>query len=368
MANTFLTTQEIAREALIRLRENQVMARLVHTDYSNEFSFKGDTISVRKPAVFTANEFTSTISTQDVSESSVAVSLDKIADVSVAITSKQMTLNIEDFGTQVLDGAMNAIAQKIDSDLHALHVDIPYFYGTAGTTPSAVSDVTGVRKVLNANKVPMQMRNLVMDEDADAKFLELEAFRAVDKTGATAALREASLGRLFGFDNYMSQNVETFDTGVTAATAVAVDGAVASGATSMDIDATTLTGTIKKGTLFTVAGNTQQFTVTADATAATNAATVSFYPATTGFDDDAVVTLIADHTANLAFHKNAFAFVNRPMALPSGGADGYQTSFEGLSIRVTQDYSISTKTETMSFDILYGVKTLYPELAAKLIG
>ena len=368
MANTFLTTQEIAREALIRLRENQVMARLVHTDYSNEFGSKGDTINVRKPAVFTANEFTSTISAQDVSESSVAVALDKIADVSVAITSKQMTLNIEDFGTQVLDGAMNAIAQKIDSDLHALHVDIPYSFGTAGTTPDALSDLAGARKILQDNKVPATMRNLVMDTSAEAEFLALDAVVNADKSGSTAALRDANLGRLMGFDVYASQNVADFTTTITAAATPLTAGVTAAGATTINIDsASSLTGVVAKGTIIQIGA--YEFVATANATAASNAVAVPVYPAVPAeIADNTAVTFIGSHTANLAFHKNAFAFVNRPMALPSGGADGYQTSFEGLSIRVTQDYSISTKTETMSFDILYGVKTLYPELAGKLLG
>ena len=368
MANTFLTVQEIAREALIRLRQNQVMARLVHTDYSNDFSNRGDTITVRKPATFTANEFTSSISTQDVTESSVPVALDKIADVSVAITSKQMTLNIEDFGTQVLDGAMQAIAQKIDTDIMGLYVDIPYYFGTAGTTPDAKSDITGIRKVLNNNLVPMQMRNLVVDPEAEAALLELDGFSDVNRTGSAEALREANLGRLYGFDNYMSQNVATFTTGITAATSPLVNGAVSAGATSIAVDSgTALAGTIKKGTLLSISG--VQYVVTADATAASNAATLSVYPAVpSAIADNTAVTFVGSHTANLAFHKNAFAFVNRPMALPSGGADGYQTNFEGLSIRVTRDYTISSKTETMSFDILYGVKTLYPELAGRLLG
>ena len=50
MANTFLTPDIIAREALMVLRNNAVMANLVHRDYSDEFvNGVGDTITVRKP-------------------------------------------------------------------------------------------------------------------------------------------------------------------------------------------------------------------------------------------------------------------------------------------------------------------------------
>ena len=53
MANTFLTTDVIAREALMVLRNNAVMANLVHRDYSGEFvAGVGDTITIKKPAKF----------------------------------------------------------------------------------------------------------------------------------------------------------------------------------------------------------------------------------------------------------------------------------------------------------------------------
>ena len=57
MANTFLTLQTIARQALPRLIENLVMPNLCYRDFSDTFSDLGDTIRVRKPSVLTAEEF-----------------------------------------------------------------------------------------------------------------------------------------------------------------------------------------------------------------------------------------------------------------------------------------------------------------------
>lgn len=369
MPNTFLTVQDIARDALLRLRENQVMARLVHTDHSNEFSNKGDTVQVRKPATFTAVDFSSTISAQDIEESNVLVKLDKIADVSVDITAKQMTLNIQDLGFQVIDGAMQAIAQKIDTDLHGLYADIPYYYGTGGTTPSGLVDIASVRKVLQDNKVPNAQRRLVFDTAAEAKFLQLDSFVEADKAGTTAALREANLGRLMGFDNYASQNVKDHSSGPYGALAD-VTATASAGATSIVLTSAGGSSTAKllKGDLFQTADG-QQFVVTEDTDAAiSGVVTAKVYPAVGTQLSASAVAFGKSHTANLAFHRNAFAFVNRPMELPQGGAEGYVATFEGLSLRVTRGYSMSTKTHQLSFDILYGVKTLQPELAARLLG
>lgn len=285
MANTFLTCQEIARAALPILHDNLVFPALTYRDYSGEFKAKGDTIQVRKPAKFTANQFEGTISAQDANEESVLVKLDKIADVSTVLTSKELTLNIEDFTAQIVQPAMVAIAEKINRDGLALYVDVTNSTGTAGTTPSTLADIAAGAKVLNQNKAPLEGRAAVWDAEALAAFQTLDAVVHAEKSGSTVALREGAIGRLLGVDNYMSQAV-------------------------------------------------------ADA---------------------------GEYTANLMFHKNAFAFVNRPLEV-AHGVESYVTDFNGLSIRVTMAYDITTKKQTISFDCLYGYKTIYPELAVVVKG
>lgn len=77
MANTLLTPSIIAREALMVLRNNAVMANLVHRDYSDEFvAGIGDTITIRKPATFEAKEFNgSKIDVQAATENGVEVKI-----------------------------------------------------------------------------------------------------------------------------------------------------------------------------------------------------------------------------------------------------------------------------------------------------
>ncbi|MFE0517319.1 P22 phage major capsid protein family protein, partial [Streptomyces sp. NPDC058964] len=74
MANTFLTPDLIATRALATLYDTTVMAQLVHRDYDSDFRGRvGDTVTVRKPAVFTAQEFNRStgIQPQDAVEGSV---------------------------------------------------------------------------------------------------------------------------------------------------------------------------------------------------------------------------------------------------------------------------------------------------------
>ena len=115
MPNTILTPNIIAKEALMVLRNNAVMANLVHRDYSDEFvAGVGDKITIRKPAKFEAKEFTGEgITVQDAKETGVDVRMDKHIDVSFAVTSKDMTLNIAEFSRQFLVPAMQAFSDRV---------------------------------------------------------------------------------------------------------------------------------------------------------------------------------------------------------------------------------------------------------------
>ena len=125
MSNTILTPNIIANEALDVLRTNAVMANLVHRDYSSEFvAGVGDTITVRKPATFEAKEFTTEVEVQDATEGKVPVKMDKLLDVTFAVTSKELTMGIVDFSAQFLVPAMQAFADKIDGYLLALEKDV----------------------------------------------------------------------------------------------------------------------------------------------------------------------------------------------------------------------------------------------------
>lgn len=374
MGNTIITPNIVAKEALMVLENNMVLGNLVYRDYKKEFvNGVGDTITVRKPATFTANEFTDSISVQDATESSVDVKLDKHLDVSFAVTAKDLTLNIADFSNQFIKPAVSAIAQKIDLEIAKLYKNVPYASGIAGTTPYLISDVTDVRKVLNQNKAPVTDRNLVLNPDADASLLTLDVFTNADKVGDDGtSLREASLGRKLGFNIFMDQNIQDHIKGTLAATGgtgILVKGAVAAGSTTLtlDTDGTALDGTLVAGDLLSIEGN--YYAVASNATASGNEIAVTLTNATgVSISDNATVGVVGSHAANLGFHKNAFALVTRPLALPMGNKNASIIDYNGLGIRVVQDYDMTTKSDVISLDILAGFKTLSPELAVRMLG
>ena len=370
MSNILLTPSIIARESLMVLQNNMVLGGLVYKDYSSEFANVGDTITVRKPATFVVNEFTgAAITVQDAKESGIPVQMDKHLDLSFRVTSKDLALNIQDFSTQFVVPAMQAFAQDIDSRISSLYVDVPYTAGTAGVTPNSVSSVTGVRKVMNDNKVPLQGRNLILDTAADASLLQLDTFNRWDASNSTDALQEAQLGRKFGYDIYMDQNIKHHVKGALVSAAPKISNAVNPGDLTAIFNDAAMSGTIKKGDIFTVAGDTQTYVVTADTVAAGNAAVVTFYPAAkVGWAATSAVSIVASHTANLAFHKNAFSMVTRQLALPMGAVNASYINYNGLGLRVVMGYDMQSKSDLVSIDLLCGFKTMIPELACRLLG
>lgn len=389
MANTFLTPQIIAREALIRLKGNLGLANEVYRDYSNEYGQIGDTITIRKPATFVADEFGGTINLQDIGEGKVPVKMDTHLDVSVEATTKQMTLDIQNFGTQVLDGATLAIAEGINNKVaKTASQKIPFYTGTAGTTPDTLRlGFTEPMKQMNINKVPNNNRRLFFDPVAQAELLNIDTVVEADKSGSTQALREASMGRIMGFETFMDQAIVTHTAGEYTALEDVTVTAVSHDADNynksiitLTSDAGTSTDKLKAGDIFTVDGN--QYVVVADTSSASSGviSNVQVYPrfhADEAGDLDSASVTFADqsagaHVSNLAFHPNAIALVSRPLEIPMGkaGGDAY-TAVDpntGLSIRVVMDYDINTKKSVISLDALFGVEVIFPQLAVQVLG
>ena len=211
MANTFITPSVIARRGLATLYNNTVLSNLVWRDFDPDFTGKqGDTVTIRKPAVFSAESFnrSSGVTLQDATEGSTTVVLNTIGNVSFAVTDEDMTLKVEDFENQLLVPAMEALIQKIDGELAEALIDAAEVSGGGGTSTmsSVASDaIVGARTKLGRNKLPTTDRHAVLSPEGAGVALADTLFVQADKSGATDGLREGSIGRVFGFDTYESQ-------------------------------------------------------------------------------------------------------------------------------------------------------------------
>ena len=367
MSQTLLTPEIIAKESLAILRNHLVMADLVHRDHSSEFVKVGDTITVRTPAALVAKDFATAIDPQDLVEVPVTVKMDRFKDVSVTLTSKEQTLELRDFAKQVIEPAMVALAQQIDEDLCAFAYENADSTVASTATPTNLADVANLAKTLDKNKVPIPDRHLVMGPDHKYKYALTENLSKVSYAGTNETLRDALLGKVYTLNTYMDQNMP-YSMAPVMGTATAYK--IESSATENRVKLTAMsaaTHTVKAGDGFIYKGVIYRFTHDETGSSSEVAAgrVSPNFPAGVTTAVDAV---LLPKASSVAFHRHAFAFVNRPLDLPMGAARASVASGEGISVRVVYDYNQTTKTDTISFDIIYGIATLRSKLAVRLAG
>jgi len=401
--NTLLTPSLITKEALVILENNLVMAKKVRRDYDKYFGKSlptvgkiGDTLTIRKPNRFTVRT-NSTLSPQNIVEPSTSIVIDKVAGVDFSFTSRELTLNIEEFSERYLKPAMATIANKIDFDLLSLYKDIYNQVGVPRTTPATFAALAATTRRLNEEAAPKDRdRHGIIDPAAEVTLAD--AFKAFFNPNRAISdqYEDAEIGRVGGIGWSMDQNVNLHTTGTSDNSTPAVLAYVAN-ASTISIDGLDASVTLKKGDTFTIAGvfavNPQsrqstgvlrQIVVTADTTATGGGAmaTLPISPAlnaTGAFQnvtvlpvDNDLITLFdpsaATSTQNLAFHKDAFALVTVPLELPEGVHFAARDSYKGVNMRIVRQYTITDDAIPTRIDVIYGVKTLYPELAVRLAG
>lgn len=220
MANTFIKASKVAQLALATLYDSTIMLPLISHDYEQEFEAGyGDTVTVRKPAVFTANTYNPAVGIikQDVTEASTTVVLDTILDTSVAATSLQKTTDIFNWQTQVLRPAMEAIAQGVDKAILAKMSaaswasTITLSAYNASTNPNPTYDLIRAGRNLTSQGVPLTDRQAVADEYITAAWrmdpLSHEADKRADEG---TALRDAEIGRIHNFQTYETNGINNF--------------------------------------------------------------------------------------------------------------------------------------------------------------
>lgn len=367
-SNTLITPTIVAQEALNILVNNTVMKDLVNTDYSAEFVNQiGDTVNVRVPATLTASDFSGDITTQDTTESYVAVKLDKFKDVSVVVTSKEWSLKMKDFSKQVIEPAMVALGQAVDIDIcNRIFGDAGNTVTRTASTPTNLADFGSVAKALDIAKAPKIGRSMVMTPYHKYTYGLLDNLVKGSYAGDNDMLRRNEMGPVFGIDTFMDQNTPT-STAATSGTGIGTF-KVASSTDAGEVDITVgsaATATYLTGDGFVYDGILYRFTE--DVTLVTSAKASMAVSPTFPSGVTATTVPVVRNGSTLAFHKDAVTFVNRPLALPMGAAKSAIATANGLSVRVVFDYNSTKKYDVISFDILYGVKMLRSTLAVRLV-
>jgi hypothetical protein len=390
---TALTPTAVTRAALAVLHQKLNFVGNINRSYDSSFAKSGakigDSLKIRLPNEYTVRTGAS-LSAQNVTETSTTLQVATQKGVDLQMTSDDLSLDIDDFSTRILEPAMSVLAANIEADALSMYKDV---YNTVDNDTAAISflNVLQGRQKLNESLAPMDNnRFALLTPSHSAKLVDALKGLFQDSSAIAKQYKEGMMGRTGGFDFYENTLLGNHTTGTAAkTTGYLTNGATQSGATIV-ID--TGSTSFLKGDVVTFAGVfsvhpetkastgvLQQFVVTADS--GTSATSLAISPAVvatgarqnvsnTIADNSAIVKVAAGAselmTNSLVFHRDAFTFATADLVLPGGVDFAAREVMDGISMRVVRQYDISDDTFITRFDVLYGYKSIRPQLACRI--
>lgn len=211
MAHSFLKPTVVVDTAIKLLQREIVLPQLVWLNGIGDFAGKyNDTITIRVPARTVAHRRTlrgtgsaRDLTTEDLTENAIPVTLDHDVYHAVALTDEELSLDINDFAGQVLNRQIRAVAEDLENGLADTIAGADY--ATNGMVVQTAANtmwdaVVDARRKLNDALVDRSGRVLVVGSAVEAAFLKDEAFNRFDSTGdqPNSALRDAAIGQVAG--------------------------------------------------------------------------------------------------------------------------------------------------------------------------
>jgi len=380
MANTLTAIMDkILARALLALRKSVPITLAVDTQYDTEAAKKGDVITIEKPI---------SLGVSNVTPSNAFPSLGDQTPTAAEITlnrwrkSDPFYLSDKDLGTidaskQFLPGAVSEAVSQLADDVNAyiasLYTAFYGFCGTPGTTPflTDTSCARDARKVLNEQRALKSDRSLILDYDAYAAAMGLAALANASARGNDNVMEKGEIVNALGFNWFEDGDIPTHTLGAAGTALVDDSGAVAVGTKTIHMDGFTTKPSV--GDIFTIAGDTQTYVVTAATDLVGTDSDVSFEPglqvALPSGDNNEAVTFKASHVANLALQRGAIGFASRPLASAPGSKRIVRQLGDPISGLTMRMEMIDVYKATMwELDILYGASVIRRELGARVAG
>ena len=403
MANTLLTIDMIAREALRLAHEKATFLGTINRQFDDSFGRSdgkiGDTLRIRYPSQYTRRQGSRIMDVQDSVQVSTQLVVATQDGVDMRFNSRERALDLDSFSQLHLEPAMAQLISGIESDVLAGCTKGTYKFagnnqaGTALTTISSLTAAGNARTRLNQGLAPKGDRFIQVDSGTMANMVTGVAAYFNPSNAISEQYREGLVARTAMADYYENERVFTDinTSAVTFSTAKANGYVSTLGQTSTNI--TTITYTVNIGNVFTMAsifdvhpetkqsyGLLKQFTVTAT----TNASTISFQPPIYISGPRQNVTGIGTTTSTnainflgvaqssaicpLMYHRDAFTFATAELPLMANSEKCVRRTYDGLSLRVWQDSDIRNDELLTRIDILYGYAVIRPEWACRLYG
>jgi hypothetical protein len=223
------------------LSETLFAPQLVTRDYDAAVASFGDTVNTRIPSEFVTKRkgANDDVTVQDVSATNVKVELNQFAHISFTIKDLQSAKSLADLISTYIQPAMTNFAQHIERTILGQYAQ---FMGNASGTLNGMDkttvkdDLLDAWKTMQDNNVPTDNRNMVWSTDSLRHGLAVDQFTKVNEYGDDMALRKATLGELFGFNNWQSKNMPSTTGTVTTDGAINFASGYAAGTTVLVVD------------------------------------------------------------------------------------------------------------------------------------
>lgn len=388
MPNTLLTPTAVTREALRVLHQKLNFVGNIVREYDDSFAKSGakigDSLKIRLPNQYTVRTG-ATLSAQDTTESSTTLQVATQKGVDLNFTSVDLTLSLDDFSKRILEPAMAVLAANIESDALSMYKDVSNSIWNGGSA-ATYNRALDARVLLQRALAPSNDRTALMDPLSMADVVKDTKSLFQDSGQLAKQYKEGYMGRAAGFDWSENTMLPSHTRGDAASYVCNTSTGITSGSATITLSGGS--GTIKAGDIFTIAGVfsvhpetkvstgvLQQFVATADGT---TSVTVSPTPVTSGATQNITIvsagaskTVTVAGTASTAvntsllFQKEAFAFATADLVMPKGVDFAAREVYDGISMRVVRQYDINNDKFPCRLDVLYGYKTLRPQLAVR---
>lgn len=402
MANTNLTIDMIAREALALAHEKAAFLGTINRQFDSSWSSDGptgDTLRIRIPSAYVRRKGSRVMDVQDSTQLSTSLVRATQDGVDMRFNSRELALDMKDFKTLHLAPAMAVMVSGIESDvLQGCSKAVWNVAGTAGTAPADLAAVGAARAKLNQGLAPKDGNRFIqMDSVTMGSLVNGLKGLFQDSSQIKEQYREGLVGRSAMADFY--ENERTYS--LTNQTSVAHTSGTLNGPTLINGLATVTTATAGLptiGSVFTVAGifavhpetkaayaNLQQFTVTATNSASTMTIAPAMYisgalqnvaqasgaqlTSTSNVTSAAMTFVGAASTSyphNLMYHRDAFTFATAELPLMADAAKCVIKTYDGLSLRVWQAADIRNDELLTRIDMLYGYAAIRPQWACRI--
>ena len=357
--------------------------------YAKEGAKIGSSLRIRLPNQYTVTTGAA-LQAQDSTEESVTLNVSTQKHVGMKFTSDDLTLDIDKFSERYIQPAVSVLAANIEADALNMYKDV-YQIADQDATAFDLDTVLYGRQILNEALAPMDnSRTALLSSAQTRKMVDSVSGLFQDSSTIAKQYKTGVLGKTAGFDFYENTLVPVHTTGTAAKTT----GYTVNGASQTGSSVTIQTGstTFLEGDIVTFAGCfrvhpeskastgvLQQFVVTADSGASATTLSISPSIVTSGAkqnvsasptDSGAVVKVGAGASetlqSNMVYHRDAFTFATADLIMPKGVDFASRKNMDGISLRIIRDYDINNDTMPCRIDVMYGYKTLRPQLAARL--